>query len=95
MVVGILEDAESLRDALRSVPTNFPDRWTEIAGETKPVDLVAELPIANERVLSTEDRLTTYRVTDQRDWRNQVHGGERVVMRTRLTLRHAAGEGAA
>ena len=40
----------------------------------------------NDLDLAPTERLLTRRVTDQRDWKNQLHGGERVVMQTRLSL---------
>ena len=86
MVIGIVEHTKSLKCALTQVPVRFPDRWSEILGDESAAELAAEWPIADERTLSPEERLSTYRVTDQRDWRNQLHGGERVVMAGRLTL---------
>ena len=86
MVIGIVGHTKSLKCALTQVPVRFPDRWREILGDESAAELAAEWPIADERTLSPEERLSIYRVTDQRDWRNQLHGGERVVMAGRLTM---------
>lgn len=94
MLVGIVERAKSLKRALASVPVIFPDRWAEIIGDNTAAELVAEWPIADEPIFSPEERLWTYRVTDQRDWRNQLHGGERVVRSGRLTLQGTVAEDA-
>ena len=85
LFVGIIADADSLTDALTSVPGTFPDRWTEIAGLDDRTEIMAEWPVVD-RDLSPEARRATHRIIDQRDWRNQLHGGERVVARGPLVL---------
>ena len=86
LLVGIVEDAEHWANALAKVPAVFPKRWAEIAGTTSPRSVFAEWPIGDERGLPPEERQDTHRVIDRRDWRNQLHGGERVVRRGPLTL---------
>ncbi len=92
MVIGIIDHAESLKHALSIVPVRFPDRWTKIASDNSVDELAAEWPVSNELALSNTERVSTYRVTDYRDWRNQQHGGERVVMRGRLALKASFSE---
>ena len=75
-----------LADALSRVPIVFPSRWVEIAGNAVARNLFAEWPVTNERVVSLDAPLATHRVIDRRDWRNQLHGGERVVQRGPLAL---------
>ena len=92
MFIGIVERAKSLTCALASVPVQFPDRWSEIFGVRNATELEAEWPVTDDRLLSVAEQISTYRVTDQRDWRNQLHGGERVVMRGRLALHDRVSE---
>ena len=86
LLVGIMDDAMHLADALSRVPIVFPNRWVEIAGNAVTKNLSAEWPIENESALSLDARLAAHSVIDQRDWRNQLHGGERVVQRGLLAL---------
>ena len=87
LLVGIVDDTSSLTEALERVPAIFADRWPEIG--RKLLELKAEWPVVDDRALSPKARLATHRVTDCRDWRNQLHGGERVVARGTLTLNDA------
>ena len=86
LLVGIVEDAKHCANAIARVPAVFPKRWAEIAGDTSPRSMFAEWPIGDECALSPEESQATHRVIDQRDWRNQLHGGERVVLRGWLAL---------
>ena len=88
LFVGIIVDADSLTDALTRVPDTFPERWSEIADGNGRATVMAEWPEDGDRALSPEARLATQRVIDRRDWRNQLHGGERVVARGTLVLNH-------
>ena len=95
LFVGIIDDVRSVTDALARVPGVFADRWPTIGGEH--LEFKAEWPVADERALSPTAHLATHRVIDRRDWRNQLHGGERVVARGTLALSDAdapAGSGA-
>ena len=89
LLVGIAEDAEGLRDALARVPSLFAKRWLDIASGSDSVTVEAEWPVDNEVTLSPKDHLASHRVVDRRDWANQLHGGERVVMRGALVLQRA------
>lgn len=93
LLVGIILDADSLSDALTRVPDTFPERWSEITDGNGRATVMAEWPEDGDRALSPEARLATQRVIDRRDWRNQLHGGERVVARGKLVLnrKHAPG----
>lgn len=92
VLVGMIEAVKDLADALARAPIVFPDRWAEIArGDVSPESEV-ELPVAGERTLPDAERLKTRRVTDLRDWRNRLHGGERIVLHRRLKLGAAAEE---
>ncbi|MDE0104390.1 MAG: type I-E CRISPR-associated protein Cas5/CasD [Bryobacterales bacterium] len=88
LVVGLLEDAESLTHAIQRVPSEFPERWREIAPSfTGTNELAAEWPADGQDVLpSAGTAIEFHRVVDRRDWRNQLHGGERVVARGSLTV---------
>ena len=90
LLVGIVDEAAHLRDALAQVPIVFPDRWSAIAGNAVTRNMFAEWPVANERALSSDARSATHRVIDARDWRNQLHGGERVVARGSLALKETS-----
>ena len=95
LFVGIIVGADSLADALTRVPDTFPERWSEIAGGNGRVTVMAEWPEDGDQALSPEAYLATQRVIDRRDWRNQLHGGERVVARGTLVLNrvHAPASG--
>lgn len=94
ILVGVVEAAESLADALARAPAAFPDRWAELAKRRDKRDPETELPVADERALPRGERLRTERTVDWRDWRNRLHGGERVVLRKPMPIGPAA-EGAA
>ena len=91
VLVGSMSEVAGLEAALKAVPDTFPRRWEVIAVRPDDGSFPVQLPVADERTLSTEKRLRTERVVDQRDWRNARHGGERVVMNGRLTLPHVQG----
>ena len=95
LFVGIIVGADSLTDALTRVPDTFPERWSEIADGNGRVTVMAEWPEDGDQALSPEACLATQRVIDRRDWRNQLHGGERVVARGTLVLNrmHAPASG--
>ena len=86
LFVGIITDADSLTEALTRVPDTFPDRWTEIAGRNDKVKVMAEWPEENDRALPPDARRAMRSIIDRRDWRNQLHGGERIVARGTLVL---------
>ena len=86
VLVGTIETVEDLADALARVPIAFPDRWAEIARGGASPEAEIELPVADERTLPDDERLRTLRVIDSRDWRNRLHGGERVVLRRQLKI---------
>ena len=86
IMFGLLPQAESLTEALSRAPAAFPDRWERAFGALDSRELPAEWPVARESALSADERIRAQRVVDQRDWRNQLHGGERVVMRGPLEL---------
>ncbi len=97
LFVGFIADADSLTDALIRVPDAFPDRWSEIADGNGRATVMAEWPVENDHSLPPEAHLATQRVIDRRDWRNQLHGGERIVARGTLVLSrlHAPASGGA
>lgn len=86
VLVGTVEGAETLIDALARAPAEFPDRWAEIARGGASQEPEVELPVDDERTLPDSERLQTGRVVDARDWRNRLHGGERAVLRRRLKI---------
>ena len=86
IVFGMLDDAPDLVGALQGAPRAFPERWVTVHGCPDSGEFRAEWPVDDERGLPRSERTRTQRVVDQRDWRNQLHGGERVVMRGRLAL---------
>ena len=94
LVVGLVEDSDSLTDALEQVPSTFSGRWCEIAGSlSEGAEVTAEWPVDDQFVTSPGARVTTHRVIDRRDWRNQLHGGERVVARGPLTMSTVGDQG--
>ena len=86
IVFGLLDDAPDLVGALHSAPRAFPERWVTVDGHSDSAEFLAEWPVDDEGGLSRSERARTQRVVDQRVWRHQLHGGERVVMRGRLAL---------
>ena len=90
--VGVVDDAAHLVDALQRVPHEFSGWWSAAVNSVAMEDLPAEWPVDNKDTLSAEERLAARRVIDRRDWRNQLHGGERVVVRRRITLKLAETE---
>lgn len=88
LVVGMVQEAESLRDALAQVPRLFSVRWKEISARLGDHSSVtAEWPVDDEFSPVPGTGVSTHRMIDRRDWRNQLHGGERVVARGPLELR--------
>ena len=88
LVVGMVGHTDSLASALESVPSRFSDRWRQIAARLGDCDeLLAEWPLDDGHVAAGVRGATKHRVIDRRDWRNQLHGGERVVVRGLLKLR--------
>ena len=85
LAFGFMRDADGLVEALRRAPAAFPDRWETVFGPLDRRELPAEWPVPGESAVAAE-RLETRRVVDRRDWRNQLHGGERVVVRRGLEL---------
>ena len=82
LVIGYVESAESLIDAIRQVPWRFPDRWREIDRSGRTDSRVwAEWPVPDNYTAPPNSGISTHRVVDRRDWRNQLHGGERAVAR--------------
>ncbi len=92
MVVGILQYAGDMREALMAIPQEFPTLWAAIGGNDKTEPLPAEWPISSERDVDVSHGIRVHRVTDQRDWRHQVHGGERAVARARLAVQGTSPE---
>ena len=87
LFIGVIKEADSLTTALAHVPSALPDRWPEVAGGLDDrAEIMAEWPVDDECALPPEARLRSYRVIDRRDWRNQLHGGERVVKRGTLAF---------
>tara|TARA_R110002074_G_scaffold9251_5_gene36858 strand:+ start:39 stop:839 length:801 start_codon:yes stop_codon:yes gene_type:complete len=88
VLVGLITKTASLEDALRQIPARFPKRWAAIARPQPDADgrFPAEVPVADYHGLSDNLRPQAERVIDQRDWRNRLHGGERVVLRQPLKL---------
>ncbi len=84
--VGLVGGTIDLTEALSQIPIAFPERWTSISKDTLPLELSAEIPVPDERELQPEARLGVLRVTDERDWKNQLHGGQRIVARRKLLL---------
>lgn len=83
IVVGVVRDAAGLMAAIRRARAEFPERWAEF-GLGKEVDSVpVECPPADAEILDGARRQV---VVDQRDWASDLHGGQRVVVRGRLSL---------
>ena len=90
--IGVVRQMASIRRALTSVPLRFPEWWKFATADTKSDRLLGEWPILDEASLSPLQRVGTYRVTDQRDWLNRIHVGERVVISGRLDMQLAPAE---
>ncbi len=73
-----LTDAPSLRDALLDAP--LPDEVEE-AADTDTLDLPAWRPVEPDA-----DDPRAHPVTDRRDWKNQIHTGERWIARDTLEI---------
>ncbi len=86
LFVGIIEGVTELGDGLARVPTAFPEQWENIARGLDARELPAEWPVGDRAALLAEKGTSSHRVIDQRDWHNQLHGGERIVARGLLTL---------
>ena len=87
LVVGVIDDEDSLVSALQHVPSVFPARWREVAGGLEDgAQLTAEWPVDDMFFPHPGKGVSTHRVIDRRDWRNQLHGGERVVARGPLAM---------
>ena len=87
MFIGVIDDAASLESAIQRVPLTFPDRWRDIAGDLPgSAEIEAEWPVDDRFRPAPQEGLSTHRVIDQRDWRNQLMGGERVVARGQLKM---------
>lgn len=92
VLVGIVDSAANLIDALSRAPTEFPVWWATVPDNAVMESLPAEWPVEREYGLSSEDRQAARRVVDRRDWRNQLHGGERVVVRRPIVLKRPDAE---
>ena len=51
LFVGVIEDADSLTDALTRVPSIFPDQWPEMAGRDGGTEVLAEWPVVDRDLL--------------------------------------------
>ncbi|MCA8929416.1 MAG: type I-E CRISPR-associated protein Cas5/CasD [Alphaproteobacteria bacterium] len=84
VIESLVEGAAGLEAALAQVPQRFPDRWAAMT-RTEP-DTAGRFPVELPATDAGEADPRLERVVDQRDWQNGLHGGERVVLRTRLAL---------
>ena len=91
IIFGVVPDAESLTDAMSRAPILFPDQWRIFFGADAVERVPAEWPIVREDAIPARGT-HVHHVVDRRDWRNQLHGGERVVARGMLQL-HAVESG--
>ena len=82
IVVGLLDDAISLTLALQELPFRFPERWARMTREQTVTSMEAQWPDSR----GGSGREDLHWVVDERDWRNQIHGGARVVVRGNLEL---------
>ena len=92
LVFGLCLGVPDLTDAISRARRDFPDRWAAAFGAPAITEVTAEWPITAEDDL-VGSRSETHRVVDRRDWRNQLHGGERVVGRGALPLHDAEPSG--
>lgn len=83
VVVGVVQEAAGLTAAIRRAPAEFPERWADFGLEEGVGSVAAECPPADATILEAGRRQV---VVDQRDWASDLHGGQRVVVRGRLTL---------
>jgi len=88
LVFGLCLGVPDLTDAISQARRDFPDRWAAAFGAPAITEVTAEWPITAEDD-PLRSRSETHRVVDRRDWRNQLHGGERVVGRGALPLHDA------
>lgn len=86
IVFGMLDDAPDVIGALQRAPHAFSERWVTAYGRPDATEFPAEWPVDDEGSLLRSEQARVQRVVDKRDWRHQLHGGERVVMRGRLVL---------
>lgn len=84
ILVGVVSYSTELRDTLGRVPELFPKLWNSIGRAAALTTLVAEWAVQDDRA-SSELR-STRRIVDERDWRNQLHGGERSVQSGIISL---------
>lgn len=67
MVVGMVDDAESLRHALEQVPSTFSTRWQQLVAGLDDVDEIrAERPVEDRFVPPSGSGLVTHRVINRR-----------------------------
>ena len=76
-------EANGLAEALVEAPSAFPEPWATLG--CRETQVPAEWPLRPGDPLPP--RASRHRVVDRRDWRNQLHGGERAVARGTLELR--------
>lgn len=87
--VGIIE-ADNLREALSLAPSRFSERWRNLGRGVAGDSVEAEWPIPAGELVENEVETATHRLLDQRDWRNQLHVGERVVARGSIVVQTPA-----
>ena len=92
LVFGLCVAVPDLTEAISRARRDFPDRWAAAFGAPAITGVTAEWPITQGND-APGSRSETHRVVDQRDWRNQLHGGERVVERGVLPLHDAEPSG--
>ena len=86
IVLGVVPEASDLMAAIRTVESDFPERWSALdPGDGGEVD--AEWPAGRGH---RTDGASTHRVVDQRDWATGLHGGERRVSRGRVAIASAS-----
>ena len=91
IVVGLLQDVGGLRQALQELPHRFPERWERMTHGTPVVSMEAQWPGA----LAPSAQEDVHWIVDERDWRNQIHGGARIVERGVLALSLPVADGEA
>ena len=83
IVMGVVPEACGLTDAIRRVRVEFPERWAGFGLGDGPLSVDAECVPADATAL---EGARPQVVVDQRDWASDLHGGQRAVVRGRLTL---------